>query len=588
MSYQVIDPFLEFTNPVNGQPISVGSVYFGRPDSDPKNQPANRISVYAVQDNGTEVLLSQPITLNAAGQPQYNGSPKQLKIELAGSDTSYCVQVFDKNGAQKLYTSRVFPVVDLASLSAASSTLPIAGVPAWQVAATTTDYTDVMTYIPQALHAAIRGYSNTADLTAYMQAAHNTGKIVRYPKGKFKFSTLTIPAGGIEGDYKNTVLDSTDTTTGNIITYTGQDPEGLLINERGGYFANFYLRVDSMAQKASGAGIYINSGNTIENYTTYIGGVTIRNVPTSVKTSNASFLTIERNYFAFFKSSGLLMDNDTVLFGDNGDNVIANNTFYTTQPAFAIKYRTGGGRIFGNKINGGLIGIDISPLRDSSIILAQGNSIENQTINAIRFFTEPDSSATDYTQVSIIGNQIGGYNLTGNAIQINPSAFSLKNLIVSSNIILSPVSDTNAIDIRNTDRFAVADNMIDCMNTGYGGIFIAASATSGVVSNNRVNRFTTNYTQILSTSTQEIRVVSQLISEYTVPSIAAGATHQLDLSVANCILGDKAVASVSVNANGLIITAWIKSDGITTVQWYNPTASAINLGLCNIRVEVFK
>lgn len=136
MSYQVIDPFLEFTNPANGQPIGIGSVYFGRPDSDPKKQPANRISVYAAQDNGTEVLLSQPITLNAAGQPQYNGSPKQLRIELAGSDTSYCVQVFDKNGAQKLYTARVVPALDTdvgvskAALAADGSTIGIGGVTA--------------------------------------------------------------------------------------------------------------------------------------------------------------------------------------------------------------------------------------------------------------------------------------------------------------------------------------------------------------------------------------------------------------------------------------------------------------------------
>lgn len=139
MSYQVIDPFLEFTNPANGQPIGIGSVYFGRPDSDPKNQPSNRINVYAVQDNGTEVLLSQPITLNAAGQPQYNGSPKQLRIELAGSDTSYCVQVFDKNGAQKLYTARVTPALDSfsgvtkAELATPNSTIVVAGVEAFKV-----------------------------------------------------------------------------------------------------------------------------------------------------------------------------------------------------------------------------------------------------------------------------------------------------------------------------------------------------------------------------------------------------------------------------------------------------------------------
>lgn len=134
MPYQVIDPFLEFVNPANGQPISIGSVYFGRPDSDPKNQPSNRINVYAVQDNGTEVLLSQPIQLNAAGQPQYNGSPKQLKIALAGSDTSYCVQVFDKNGAQKLYTARVVPAVDVANLSAVDSTVSIGGVESGDIA----------------------------------------------------------------------------------------------------------------------------------------------------------------------------------------------------------------------------------------------------------------------------------------------------------------------------------------------------------------------------------------------------------------------------------------------------------------------
>ncbi len=116
MSYQVINPFIQFVDPINGNPLSAGQVYFGRKDSDPKNQPSNRIDVYAVQDNGTEVLLSQPIQLNGAGQPQYSGSVKQLKVVLNQLDDSYCIQLFNKNGSQKGYTPIVEPLAPIISI----------------------------------------------------------------------------------------------------------------------------------------------------------------------------------------------------------------------------------------------------------------------------------------------------------------------------------------------------------------------------------------------------------------------------------------------------------------------------------------
>ena len=130
MSYQVINPFIQFIDPINGNPLSAGSVYFGRMDSDPKNQPANRINVYAVQDNGTEVLLSQPITLNGAGQPQYSGSVKQIKVELYTGELAYSIQVFSRGGAQKGYSPRVYSLVDLQSLANPDSTVVIAGLQA--------------------------------------------------------------------------------------------------------------------------------------------------------------------------------------------------------------------------------------------------------------------------------------------------------------------------------------------------------------------------------------------------------------------------------------------------------------------------
>lgn len=203
MSYQVIDPFLEFTNPANGQPIGIGSVYFGRPDSDPKNQPSNRINVYAVQDNGTEVLLSQPITLNAAGQPQYNGSPKQLRIELAGSDTSYCVQVFDKNGAQKLYTARVVPAVDLVSLASQSSQVVVGGATASELGQS---YVRRMVFAP--LVTTNTAAQNSAILQSKIDYARTLldsgfygGVEITLPQGQFDFEGVEIKRGvaGIVG-----------------------------------------------------------------------------------------------------------------------------------------------------------------------------------------------------------------------------------------------------------------------------------------------------------------------------------------------------------------------------------------------------
>jgi hypothetical protein len=134
MSYQVINPFIQFVDPTNGKPLSSGKVYFGRIDTDPKNQPTNRLNVYAVQDNGAEVLLAQPITLNGAGQPQFSGSVKQIKIELYAGELAYSLQVYSKNDALKGYTPRCGAPVDALSLGASDSTVLIAGVEAKDLA----------------------------------------------------------------------------------------------------------------------------------------------------------------------------------------------------------------------------------------------------------------------------------------------------------------------------------------------------------------------------------------------------------------------------------------------------------------------
>jgi parallel beta-helix repeat protein len=185
MSYQVINPFIQFVNPANGQPLSVGQLYFGRKDSDPKNQPANRINVYAVQDNGAEVLLSQPIQLNAAGQPQYNGSVKQIKVELYTGEDAYAVAVYDKNAALKSYCPRVGSVITTDELAEIGSTVVIAGTEAWKIANAANMFVNVKNF-------GAKGDGVTDDYLAINQAvkfaADNGGGVVFYPKGTYLIS----------------------------------------------------------------------------------------------------------------------------------------------------------------------------------------------------------------------------------------------------------------------------------------------------------------------------------------------------------------------------------------------------------------
>lgn len=78
--------------------VGGGDLYVGNVDTDP-TVASNQKTVSALQENGTLVALTQPITLSAGGIPLYNGSPVSLYVD--GVD--YSIRINDVNGAKVYY-----------------------------------------------------------------------------------------------------------------------------------------------------------------------------------------------------------------------------------------------------------------------------------------------------------------------------------------------------------------------------------------------------------------------------------------------------------------------------------------------------
>ncbi|ENX1927303.1 phage tailspike protein [Salmonella enterica] len=74
-----------------------GKIYIGKIDTDPVN-PENQIQVYVENEDGSHVPVSQPIIINAAGYPVYNGQISKF-VTVQG----HSMAVYDAYGAQQFY-----------------------------------------------------------------------------------------------------------------------------------------------------------------------------------------------------------------------------------------------------------------------------------------------------------------------------------------------------------------------------------------------------------------------------------------------------------------------------------------------------
>lgn len=61
-----------FTMARSFKAVANGKIYIGKIDTDPVN-PENQIQVYVENEDGSHIPVSQPIIINSAGYPVYNG-----------------------------------------------------------------------------------------------------------------------------------------------------------------------------------------------------------------------------------------------------------------------------------------------------------------------------------------------------------------------------------------------------------------------------------------------------------------------------------------------------------------------------------
>lgn len=90
-----------FTMARSFKAVANGKIYIGKIDTDPVN-PENQIQVYVENEDGSHVHVSQPIIINAAGYPVYNGQIAKF-VTVQG----HSMAVYDAYGAQQFYFPNV-------------------------------------------------------------------------------------------------------------------------------------------------------------------------------------------------------------------------------------------------------------------------------------------------------------------------------------------------------------------------------------------------------------------------------------------------------------------------------------------------
>lgn len=351
--------------------------------------------------------------------------------------------------------------------------------------------------------------TGTNDSTSALQADANIGRPI-YIRGSFKFSTLTMSAGGIVGDGQAySFLNSTDTTSANVITFSA-------VNIQPGtaapVFRNFTLQGQS--GKTSGAGILVTAPSS-ENQGARFTNVTVYTFPVCIQFGAASNWTIQNSAIINYLNTGIsIADTNNP---DSGDSTIMGSFIGTavgTTPVGVGYLSSGGLKFIGNKINGGAYGffLGLNAPSSTSILLIDGNSIENQTVAAIEL--SRSSGTATFSKITILGNELG---INQNGIVADASG-AISDLSITGNAIDLTSTTTGAcISLGSVATFAISNNT--CIGNGGTptGISIASGSSNGKVGANTYKNLTNTLSNLSATTfyARDRQIISVNVSTST-------------------------------------------------------------------------
>ncbi|EJI6851277.1 phage head-binding domain-containing protein [Salmonella enterica] len=179
-----------FTMARSFKAVANGKIYIGKIDTDPVN-PENQIQVYIENEDGSHVPVSQPIIINAAGYPVYNGQIAKF-VTVQG----HSMAVYDAYGAQQFYYPNVLKYdPDQLRLELANGNGSLVN----------TRYGTLDEYVEKTPSILATKYMNEAELAALasgdlsvnhqpkvqmvMDEAHNLKCSVYFPTGTYCFDT---------------------------------------------------------------------------------------------------------------------------------------------------------------------------------------------------------------------------------------------------------------------------------------------------------------------------------------------------------------------------------------------------------------
>ncbi len=328
--------------------------------------------------------------------------------------------------------------------------------------------------------------------TAAMNNAHATGLVIFYPQGTWNFTTLNpITTGGIVGLGRSaTTLNSTDTGSGDLITFTGTASPPIFQN-----FSLFAPQTSGSPTKTGGAGIAFKPSSGEIDYSNFFN-VTIAYVPTGINFQAAAYWQITNCEFIAYNTAGVIVNNTNN--PDSGDSVIMGSYFngVSGSGSGVLQNASGGLKIIGNKFLQGASAytMQFNGSNNTSDLLILGNSMENMSSQDMSF--NRASGTFKFSNIVITGNQMA-VGQTG--IQTDGSNF-INEMTITGNAFNLSSGTGFGINLATVTDFLIEGNVFKGNGGTPTGIGISASNANGKIGINTYSGLTGTLNNLSTTT----------------------------------------------------------------------------------------